>query len=157
MQKIMPCLWFDDKAEEAINFYVSVFPNSKILSATRYGDAGPLPKGTVLTVTARLHGQEFMALNGGPVFTFSPAVSFIVNCQTQGEVDHLWDTLSHGGEPGQCGWIKDRFGLTWQIVPTVLGELLNGRDPERAKRVMTAMLQMCKIEISGLKRAYEQR
>lgn len=159
MQKIIPCLWFDDKAEEAANFYCSVFEGSKVLTATRYGDAGAevsgRPKGSVLTVTFQLQGQKFMALNGGPVFAFSPAVSFIVNCETQREVDVFWDRLSDGGEEGQCGWLTDRYGVSWQVVPTVLGEMLQDKDVAKSERVMEALLKMDKLEIAGLKRAFE--
>jgi predicted 3-demethylubiquinone-9 3-methyltransferase (glyoxalase superfamily) len=156
MQKITPFLWFDGKAEEAMNFYTSIFKNSKIKSVTRYGEAGPGPKGTVMTGTFQLEGQDFMALNGGPHFTFSPAISFFVNCQTQQEVDELWEKLSEGGEKGRCGWLKDKYGLSWQIVPSALGEMLQDEDAERSKRVMKAMLQMDKIDIKTLKQAYEQ-
>ena len=157
MQKITPFLWFDGKAEEAMDFYVSIFKNSKRGRISRYGDAGPGPKGTVMSVTFQLDGQEFMALNGGPHFTFSPAISLFVNCKTQEEVDELWEKLSEGGEKSQCGWLKDKYGLSWQIIPSALGEMLGDTDPEKSKRVMQAMLQMKKIEISGLKQAYEQR
>ncbi len=156
MQKITPFLWFDGKAEEAMNFYTSIFKNSKIKSVTRYGEAGPGPKGTVMTGTFQLEGQDFMALNGGPHFTFSPAISFFVNCQTQQEVDELWEKLSEGGEKGRCGWLKDKYGLSWQIVPSALGEMLQDEDAERSKRVMKAMLQMDKIDIKALKQASEQ-
>ena len=155
MQKITPFLWFDDKAEEAMNFYISIFKNSKMVSVTRYGEAGPGPKGTVMTATFQLAGQEFVALNGGPQFTFSPAISFFVNCATQQEVDELWEKLSEGGEKGRCGWLKDKYGLSWQIVPSVLGELLQDKNAEKSKRVMKAMLQMDKIEIQVLKQASE--
>ena len=157
MQKITPFLWFDGKAEEAMNFYVSIFKNSKILSVTRNGEAGPGPKGTVMSTTFQLDRQEFFALNGGPVFTFSPAVSFFVNCETQQEVDELWEKLSEGGEKQRCGWLKDKYGLSWQIIPSVLGELLQDKDAEKSKRVMKAMLQMDKIDIKTLRQAYEQR
>jgi len=160
MQKITPFLWFDDKAEEAVNFYVSIFKNSKIGSITRYGDEGAevsgRPKGTVMTVTFQLEGQAFTALNGGPHFKFTEAISLLVNCKTQVEVDELWEKLSEGGEQGQCGWLKDKYGLSWQIVPTVLGEMLNDKDAEKSKRVMHAMLQMHKIDIKRLKQAYER-
>jgi len=156
MQKITPFLWFDDKAEEAMNFYVSIFKNSKIGKISRYGDAGPGPKGTVMVATFQLEGQEFMALNGGPQFTFSPAISFVVNCATQEEVDGFWEKLSEGGEKKQCGWLKDKFGVSWQVVPTVLGEMMNDPDKAKANRVMQAMLQMTKIDIGKLKQAYEQ-
>ena len=157
MQKITPFLWFDSKAEEAMNFYVSVFKNSRIVSITRYGEAGPGPKGTVMLVTFQLEGAEFMALNGGPLFKFTEAVSLSVNCQTQEEVDELWEKLSEGGEKGRCGWLKDKYGLSWQINPIVLGEMLNDKDAEKSNRVMQAMLQMDKIDIRKLKEAYEQR
>ena len=154
MQKITPFLWFDDKAEEAMNFYVSVFKNSRVVSSTRYGEAGPGAAGTVMTASFVLDGQEFVALNGGPQFTFSPAISFVVNCTSQAEVDELWTKLSAGGKEVQCGWLEDRYGLSWQIVPTVLMEMLNDADPAKANRVMQAMLQMVKIDIEGLRRAY---
>jgi predicted 3-demethylubiquinone-9 3-methyltransferase (glyoxalase superfamily) len=157
MQKITPFLWFDGKAEEAMRFYVSIFKNSKIGKITRYGDAGPGPKGTVMSATFQLEGQDFYALNGGPAFTFSPAISFFVNCETQEEVDVLWEKLSEGGTKDRCGWLKDRYGVSWQIIPTVLGELMNDPDPSKAQRVMKAMLEMNKIDIAGLKRAYEPR
>ncbi|MDQ3308192.1 MAG: VOC family protein [Actinomycetota bacterium] len=156
MKKIIPCLWFDTDAEEAANFYTSVFEDSKILGISRYGEAGPGPAGTVLTVSFELRGQEFMALNGGPEFTFSEAVSFQVSCESQEEVDRFWDTLSAGGEEGPCGWLKDRYGLSWQIIPTVLPELLGDPDPQKSQRAMEAMLQMHKIDIDGLRRAAEQ-
>jgi predicted 3-demethylubiquinone-9 3-methyltransferase (glyoxalase superfamily) len=157
MQKITPFLWFNDQAEEAINFYVSIFKNSGIVSVTRYGEGGPGPKGAVMTATFQLDGQEFMALNGGPRFKFTEAISFLVNCETQQEVDGLWEKLSEGGEEGRCGWLKDKYGLSWQIVPTVLGGMLQDKDAEKAKRVMGAMLQMNKIDIKTLKQAYEQQ
>lgn len=157
MQKITPFLWFDDKAEEAARFYVSIFGNSKLGAISRYGDAGPGPKGTVMVAQFELDGQAFLALNGGPQYTFSPAVSFVVNCESQEEVDHYWDRLSEDGEQVQCGWLKDKYGLSWQVVPTVLGKLMQDKDPEKAGRVMKAMLQMKKIDIAGLQRAYEQR
>jgi len=153
MQKITPFLWFDYQAEEAINFYTSIFKNSKIVSVSRYGEAGPGPAGSLMTATFQLEGQQFMALNGGPQFKFTEAVSFFVNCQSQAEVDYLWERLSEGGEEGQCGWLKDRYGLSWQIVPTVLGELLNNPDAEISGRVMHAMLQMRKIDIAKLQQA----
>jgi predicted 3-demethylubiquinone-9 3-methyltransferase (glyoxalase superfamily) len=155
MQKITPFLWFDGNAEEAMNFYVSIFKNSRVLSVTRYGEAGPGPKGTVMSATFELEGQPFYALNGGPLFSFSPAISFFVNCETQEEIDDLWAKLSKGGEAQRCGWIRDRFGLSWQIVPGVLGKMLGDKSAEKAQRVMTAMLQMDKIDISGLRQAYE--
>jgi predicted 3-demethylubiquinone-9 3-methyltransferase (glyoxalase superfamily) len=161
MQKITPCLWFDDKAEEAATFYTSIFKNSKIVKIARYGEAGAevsgRPKGTVMTVTFHLEEQEFMALNGGPQFKFTEAISFVVNCQTQEEVDEYWEKLSDRGQEVQCGWLKDKYGLSWQIVPIILGEMLNDSDPKKAERVMKAMLQMKKIDINGLKQAYEQQ
>ena len=156
MQKITPFLWFSDQAEEAANFYVSIFKKSKILNVARYGDAGPGPQGGGMTVSFELNGQEFIALNGGPLFSFTEAISFVVNCKTQAEVDELWAKLSEGGKEVQCGWLKDKFGLSWQIVPTVLGELLSDPDPQKAQRVMQAMLQMVKLDIKKLKQAYEQ-
>jgi predicted 3-demethylubiquinone-9 3-methyltransferase (glyoxalase superfamily) len=153
---ITPFLWFDSRAEEAARFYVSVFPNSRIVNISRYGDAGPGPKGSVMTVAFELDGHRFTALNGGPQFTFTEAVSFSVPCGTQAEVDEYWEKLSEGGEEGPCGWLKDRFGLSWQITPTVLGQLLADPDPEKSRRVMRAMLRMKKIEIAGLREAYEQ-
>ena len=157
MQKITPFLWFDGKAEEAMRFYVSIFKNSKVGSITRYGDVGPGPKGTVMVVTFQLDGQEFIALNGGPQFTFSPAISLVVNCETQGEVDAFWEKLSEGGEKLQCGWLRDKYGLSWQIVPIVLGEMMQDKDEEKSQRVMKAMLQMNKIDIARLKQAYAQQ
>ncbi|MFZ1746881.1 MAG: VOC family protein [Nitrospirales bacterium] len=160
MQKITPCLWFDNQAEEAVIFYVSIFKNSKIGNVTHYGEEGAKvsgrPKGSVMTVTFQLDGQEFMALNGGPHFTFTEAVSFIVNYQTQNEIDELWEKLSKGGEKGQCGWLKDKYGLSWQIVPTVLSEMMQSHDPEKTNRVMGALLQMKKLDIKRLQGAYEQ-
>jgi len=155
MQKISPFLWFDGKAEEAMNFYVSVFKNSKVVSVSRHGEGGPGPKGTVMSATFELEGQRFLALNGGPHFTFSPAISFFVNCETQQEVDELWEKLSEGGEKQRCGWLKDKYGLSWQIIPSALGKLLQDKDAETAKRVMKAMLQMDKIDIHRLKQAYD--
>ncbi len=158
MQKIAPFLWFNDNAEEAMNFYVSVFKNSKIVSTDRYGDAGPGPKGTLMSGTFQLEGQEFYALNGGPQFKFTEAISLFVNCETQQEVDELWAKLTaDGGEESQCGWLKDKFGLSWQIIPTALGEMLGDKDPERSKRVMEAMLKMRKIDIKALDQARDQR
>jgi predicted 3-demethylubiquinone-9 3-methyltransferase (glyoxalase superfamily) len=154
MQKITPFLRFDGKSEEAMNFYVSIFKNSKVVSVTRYGEAGPGPKGTVMSATFQLDGQEFYALNGGPMFTFSPAISFFVKCETQPEIDKMWEKLSAGGEKQRCGWLKDKYGVSWQIVPPVLGEMLSDKDAEKSKRVMEAMLQMDKIDIDTLKRAY---
>jgi predicted 3-demethylubiquinone-9 3-methyltransferase (glyoxalase superfamily) len=155
MQKITPFLWFDDQAEEAMNHYVSIFKNSKIGSVTRYGDAGPGPKGSVMTASFELEGQPFTALNGGPHFKFTEAVSFVVNCDTQAEVDELWDKLSAGGQTQQCGWLKDKFGLSWQIVPSVLIELIKDPDPQKSQRVMEAMLQMTKMDIAKLRQAYD--
>ena len=156
MQRITPCLWFDNQAEEAASFYTSIFKNSRVVSMMRYGEGGPGPAGTVMTVTFQLDGQEFIALNGGPHFTFSPAISFFVNCETQDEVDRLWTKLSARPEDEQCGWLKDKYGVSWQIVPTVLGEMLQDTDPEKSKRVTEAMFQMKKIDIAVLKQAYEQ-
>ena len=155
MQKITPFLWFNDQAEEAMNFYLSIFKNSKTISVSRYGDAGPGPKGSVMVAKFQLDGQDFMALNGGPTFTFSPAVSFVVNCKTQEEVDEYWEKLSAGGATNQCGWLTDKFGLSWQVVPTALGEMLADKDRERSNRVMKAMLQMTKIDIAALRHAYD--
>ena len=157
MQKIVPFLWFDDKAEEAMNFYVSIFKNSRIVSVTRYGKAGPGTEGTVMSATFQLEGLDFYALNGGPMFTFSPAISLLVNCETQQEVDELWQKLSEGGEEQPCGWLKDKYGLSWQIIPTILGKLLSDKDAAKAQRVMQAMLQMKKIDIARLKQAADQR
>jgi predicted 3-demethylubiquinone-9 3-methyltransferase (glyoxalase superfamily) len=153
MQKITPCLWFDTEGEEAARFYTSVFPNSKLGKISRYGSAGPRPEGMVMTVEFELDGRRFVALNGGPEFTFDEAISFQVDCETQEEVDRFWSTLSEGGEEGPCGWLKDRFGVSWQIVPTLLPELLGDPDTEKAQRVMAAMLGMKKIEIDELERA----
>jgi predicted 3-demethylubiquinone-9 3-methyltransferase (glyoxalase superfamily) len=155
MNKITPFLWFDDKAEAAMNFYVSIFKNSKVGSITRYGDAGPGPKGTVMSATFQLDGQDFLALNGGPLFKFTEAISFFVNCETQEEVDELWEKLTAGGgAPQRCGWLKDKYGLSWQIIPKALGEMLGNKDPQKSQRVMQAMLQMDKIDIQRLKEAY---
>lgn len=155
MQKITTFLWFNDQAEEAMSHYVSIFPDSKVVSVTRYGDEGPGPKGTVMTATFQLAGQEFMALNGGPQFTFTEAMSLLVKCETQEEVDEFWERLSEGGEKGPCAWLKDKYGLSWQIIPTALSELLQDADAEKSNRVMRAMLQMSKIDIAGLRKAYE--
>ena len=154
MQKIVPFLWFDNQAEEAMNHYISIFPDSKVVSVSRYGDAGPGPKGTVMVANFQLAGQEFMALNGGPEFKFTEAISLHVNCVTQEEVDELWQKLSEGGERGPCGWLKDKYGVSWQIIPTALGEMLQDPDAEKSNRVMQAMLQMGKIDIAALRRAY---
>ena len=156
-QKITPFLWFDSNAEEAMNHYVSIFKNSKIVNVTRYGAAGPGPAGEVMVGTFRLEGQEFAALNGGPQFKFTEAISLVVNCESQEEVDDLWAKLCAGGAPGQCGWLKDKFGLSWQIVPRVLIELLQDPDPDKSQRVMRAMMQMTKIDIAGLKQAYRKQ
>jgi len=156
MQKITTFLWFDNQAEEAMNFYCSIFKNSKILSVSRYGEAGPGPKGQVMTGTFQLNGQEFMVLNGGPEYKFTEAISLFVNCETQQEVDELWGKLTKGGEEGPCGWLKDKYGLSWQIVPTLLGKLLGDKDAAKAQRVMQAMLKMKKIDTRILQEAYEQ-
>src|SRR3984893_10566078 len=153
MQKITPCLWFNNNAEEAVKFYPSRGYTRKIGAIARYGEAGPGPKGTVMVATFQLDGQEFLALNGGPQFTFSPAISFLVNCEAQEEVDELWEKLSEGGEKQRCGWLKDKYGVSWQIVPTALGKMMQDKDAEKSQRVMKAMLQMTKIDIEGLKRA----
>ncbi len=160
MQKITPFLWFDDRAEEAANFYTSVFRNSKIVSVARYGEArakaSGMPKGTAMTVAFQLDGQEFVALNGGPHFTFTEAISFVVSCTTQEEVDYYWEKLAEGGveKAQQCGWLKDKFGLSWQIVPAVLPKMLQDKDPKKSERVMKALLQMKKLDINALKQAY---
>lgn len=153
MQKITPFLWFDGRAEEAMNHYVSIFKGSKILSVSRYGEAGPGPKGSVMSATFELEGQRFMALNGGPHFKFTPAISLFVDCETQAEVDELWEKLTAGGEPSRCGWLTDRFGVSWQIIPSALGKCLGDPDPARASRAMKAMLQMTKIDIKALEKA----
>ena len=157
MQKITPFLWFDNNAEEAVNLYLSIFKNSKTTKVARYGDAGPGPKGSVMTIAFQLEGQDFIALNGGPIFKFTEAISLSVDCKTQQEVDELWEKLSAGGQPGQCGWLKDKFGLSWQIVPSALVEMLQDKDAEKSKRVMQAMMQMNKLDIAGLNRAHEQQ
>jgi predicted 3-demethylubiquinone-9 3-methyltransferase (glyoxalase superfamily) len=155
MQKIVPFLWFDGHAEEAMNHYTSIFRNSKVVSVTRYGDAGPGPKGTVMTAAFELEGQNFVALNGGPQFKFNESISFVVHCETQAEIDSLWEKLSAGGQPSRCGWLKDKFGLSWQIVPVGLGTMLGGPDAEKSRRVMQAMLQMDKLDLARLKEAYD--
>jgi predicted 3-demethylubiquinone-9 3-methyltransferase (glyoxalase superfamily) len=155
MQKITPFLWFESQAEEAANLYVSLFDNSKILNVARYGEAGPGPAGTAMTVTFQLDGQQVIALNGGPQYKFTEAVSFLVNCRDQVEVDKFWNALTKGGEEQPCGWLKDKFGLSWQIIPTVLSELLGDPDPLKSQRVMQAMLQMKKIDIKTLQQAYQ--
>lgn len=157
MQKITPFLWFDHQAEEAVNFYVSLFKNSKIVSVSRYGEAGPGPAGSVMTVDFQLEGQPFIALNGGPVFKFTEAISFLVRCETQAEVDKLWTRLTaNGGEESQCGWLKDKFGLTWQIVPADLSNYIAGQDAKKAQKAVQAMLQMKKLDIDKIRLAYEQ-
>jgi len=157
MQKITPFLWFDGNAEEATNYYVSIFPDSRITKVMRCGEAGPGPRGSVLAIDFELLGQRFSALNGGPMYTFSPAISFVVNCETQEEVDRYWELLLRGGEALMCGWLKDRFGLSWQITPTVLPDMLRDEDEEKAGRAMRAMMDMQKLDIAALKRAYEGR
>jgi predicted 3-demethylubiquinone-9 3-methyltransferase (glyoxalase superfamily) len=154
MQKITPFLWFDHLAEEAANYYVSIFKNSKVISISRYGEGAHRPAGTAMVVIFQMDGQEYMALNGGPEFKFTEAISLFVNCESQEEVDMYWEKLSDGGEKGQCGWLKDRFGLSWQVVPSALGELMGDPDPEKSKRIMDAMLQMSKIDINALMKAY---
>jgi predicted 3-demethylubiquinone-9 3-methyltransferase (glyoxalase superfamily) len=160
MQKITPYLWFEDNAEEAAKFYTSIFKNSRVINITHYGESAAevsgRPKGTVTTVTFELEGQRFMALNGGPIFKFSPAISFLVSCETQQEVDDLWEKLSEGGQVEQCGWLKDKFGVSWQIVPNILGEMIKDKDAKKSERVIKAMLQMKKIDIQGLRKAYEE-
>jgi predicted 3-demethylubiquinone-9 3-methyltransferase (glyoxalase superfamily) len=156
VQKITPFLWFDHQAEEAASFYTSIFKNSRIEGADHHCDAGPGEKETVISVTFWLDGVKFIALNGGPLFTFSPAISFFVSCETQAEVDDLWTKLSAGGETSRCGWLKDKFGVSWQIVPTVLGKLLSDEDDEKSQRVMQAMLQMTKLDVEALQQAYER-
>jgi len=155
MHEITPFLWFDNNAEEAVNFYVSVFPNSRIVNVARYGDAGPGPKGQVMTATFELTGRKFIALNGGPKYRFTEAISFVVNVETQAELDATWDQLLQGGQASRCGWLKDRFGLSWQVVPTMLGKLMTDKDPEKSQRVVQAMLQMVKLDIPTLQRAYD--
>jgi len=152
MPKITPFLWFNNQAEEATNFYVSIFKNSKVARVTR---KGPGPKDSVMSTTFQLDGQEFYALNGGPMFTFTPAISFYIHCETQEEIDEFWEKLSNGGTPERCGWLKDKFGVSWQVVPSILGKLLQNPDPEKSKRVMAAMLQMKKLDIKGLQQAAE--
>ena len=156
MQKITPFLWFDDRAEEAMHFYTSIFKNSKIGSVSRYGEGGPGAKGKVMSATFELEGQEFFALNGGPQYSFTPAISFFVDCKTQAEVDELWEKLSAGGEKSRCGWLKDKYGLSWQIIPSALSELMRDKDPAKARRVMEAMMKMSKIDIQGLRDAYDR-
>jgi predicted 3-demethylubiquinone-9 3-methyltransferase (glyoxalase superfamily) len=157
MQKITPFLWFDGQAEEAAKFYVSIFKNSKVVAVTRFGEAGPEPKATVMSVSFQLEGQDFYALNGGPLFKFTEAISLYVNCETQQEVDELWGKLTaDGGHASRCGWLKDKYGLSWQIIPAVLGKMLQDKDAKKSQRVMQAMLKMEKIDIAKLKQAYEQ-
>jgi predicted 3-demethylubiquinone-9 3-methyltransferase (glyoxalase superfamily) len=156
-QKITPFLWFDHQAEEAVGFYTSIFKDSNVGTVTRYGEAGPGPKGSVMTMAFELDGQGFVALNGGPQFQFTPAISFVINCESQEEVDHYWETLSAGGQEVQCGWLRDKYGVSWQVVPTVLIDMLHDKDAARAQRVMKAMLQMKKIDIPRLEEAYRQQ
>ena len=156
MQKITPCLWFDTEAEEAATFYVSVFDNSRILSASRYGDSGPMPAGTVMTINFELDGVEFVGLNGGPAFTFNEAVSFQVSCGSQQEVDRYWALLTAGGEEGQCGWLKDKYGVSWQIIPSAMFDLLGDPDPGRSQRAMTAMLQMSRLDLDVMRKAADE-
>lgn len=155
MQKIMPCLFFDGKAEEAVNFYTSVFKNAKVGHISRYGDGMPMPKGSVMTAEMEIEGQKFLALNGPPMFAFTPAISFMVNCETQEEIDSYWDKLSDGGSTQQCGWLTDKFGLSWQIVPAALGELMRG-TPAQTQKVMEAVMKMIKLDVKTMKQAYEQ-
>jgi len=155
MQKIVPFLWFDNRAEEAAKFYVSIFKNAKLGEVSRYTEGAPMPAGTAMTASFELDGMEFIALNGGPEFTFTEAISMYVRCESQEEVDYYWNTLTEGGEESQCGWLKDKFGLSWQIVPNALTEMLSDPDPQKASRVMQSMLQMRKIEIAELRRAYD--
>jgi predicted 3-demethylubiquinone-9 3-methyltransferase (glyoxalase superfamily) len=157
MQKITPFLWFNNNAEEAANFYTSIFKNSKIGDISRCGDVGPGPKGTVLSITFELEGQKFMALNGGPHFSFTPAISLFVNCETQQEVDEFWEKLSEGGQKEKCGWLRDKFGLSWQIIPAALMKLMSDPDPKKANQVMKAMLEMDKIDVQRLEQAYRQQ
>jgi predicted 3-demethylubiquinone-9 3-methyltransferase (glyoxalase superfamily) len=156
MQKITPFLWYNDKAEEAANFYVSLFKNSKVKEIRRYGDAGPGPKGSVMTITFQIEGQDFIALNGGPHFSFTPAVSLFVNCEKQEEVDQLWEKLAEGGRKDRCGWLQDKYGLSWQIIPEALGKLMTDPDPKKAASVMQAMLQMDKIDVKRLQEAHDR-
>lgn len=157
MQKIKPCLWFDGKADEAMNFYMSIFKNSKLVHAIRCGEAGPGPKGSLIGATFLLDGQEIMVLNGGPQFHFTPAISLFVNCETQAEIDDYWEKLLAGGKAQQCGWLTDKYGVSWQIVPAILGELLQSKDAEKSQRAMRAMMQMVKLDIAALKKAFEGR
>jgi predicted 3-demethylubiquinone-9 3-methyltransferase (glyoxalase superfamily) len=157
MQKIIPCLWFDDQAEEAVRFYTSIFKNSRIGKVAYYGEGAPRPKGSVMTIQFELDGQEFLALNGGPVFHFTEAISLIVNCKSQKELDRIWKALTKGGSEVQCGWLKDKFGLSWQIVPSVVSKMITDPDPDRAERVLKAVLRMKKLDIKALKKAYARR
>ncbi len=157
MQKITPFLWYDNNAEEAVNLYTSAFKNSKIKKVSRYGDAGPGPKGSVMVINFEIEGQDFSAINGGPVFKFTPAISLMVNCKTQEEVDELWEKLSAGGRTDQCGWLQDKFGLSWQITPKILGEMIADKDPVKSNRVMAAMMKMTRIDIKKLQEAYDQK
>lgn len=154
MQKITPCLWFDTQAEEAMNYYLSIFKNSKRQTVSYYGDGGPKPKGTVLVAKFQIEGQEFLALNGGPEFKFNPAISLVVNCENQGELDDLWEKLSKGGQKGQCGWLTDKYGISWQIVPSLLNKMVSDPDPAKAQRVIKAIMPMGKIEMEKLMEAY---
>lgn len=156
MPKITPFLWFDNNAEEAMNFYLSIFKNSKVNTVVRYGEAGAGPKGSVMTASFQLDGQDFVALNGGPHYTFTPAISFCINCETQQEVDHYWNHLSSGGQMQRCGWVTDKFDLTWQVVPSILPKLLQDKDPQKSQRVMKAMLAMEKLDIATLQQAYDK-
>jgi predicted 3-demethylubiquinone-9 3-methyltransferase (glyoxalase superfamily) len=156
MKDIVPCLWFDGKAEEAVSFYASTFKNTKVGHVAHYGDGAPMPKGSVLTIELEINGQKFLALNGPPVFTFTPALSLIVNCETQEEVDYFWEKLSEGGEKQQCGWVKDKFGLSWQVVPTVLTDLIRQATPDKSQNLMNAIMQMTKLDIKTLQQAYAQ-
>jgi predicted 3-demethylubiquinone-9 3-methyltransferase (glyoxalase superfamily) len=156
MQKITPFLWFDDQAEEAMNFYVSIFKNARVNRVTRYGDAGPGTPGTVMSAEFTLDGVDFYALNGGPIFKFSPATSFFIHCETQEEVDHYWNKLLEGGKPSQCGWLDDKFGVTWQVVPNALGKFMNDPDKKKAGNVMKAMMKMIKLDIAKLQAAYDE-
>lgn len=155
MQKITPCLWFNDNAEEAANFYTAIFPNSKLTHISRNGDNGPGPKGSALMVSFQIEGQEFMALNGGPQYSFTPAISLVVDCKDQQELDNYWEKLSEGGEKNVCGWLKDKYGLSWQIVPSILGQLMSDKDPSRSARVLQALMQMTKLDIARLQQAYD--
>jgi predicted 3-demethylubiquinone-9 3-methyltransferase (glyoxalase superfamily) len=156
MPKLTPFLWFDNQAEEAMNFYLSIFPNSKVVSVTRYGDTGPGPKGSVMTAAFQLDGQDIVALNGGPIFKFSEAVSLVVNCETQAEVDHYWSKLTaDGGQPSQCGWLKDKYGFSWQITPIPFVRMLQDKDTAKVNRAMAAMMKMTKLDLAALKRAFD--